>query len=146
VGLTTVLANRARLDDVVQEWGAHGLHVLPSGAVPPNPAELLGSPAMHRLVDLWRASYDHVVVDTAPLLPVADASVLSRVVDGTLVVAQAGRIRRAQLAQALSNLEQVSARVFGVVLNRVQRDDDSYAYERGEDVQPAAEAEPVPVA
>ncbi|MCU1614735.1 MAG: capsular exopolysaccharide family [Frankiales bacterium] len=132
VGLTTVLAGQAALEDVVQEWGEQGLAVLPSGAVPPNPAELLGSPAMRRLVALMRTSYEYVVVDTAPLLPVADATVLSRVVDGTVVVAQAGRVRRAQVGQALANLEQVSARVLGVVLNRVRRDNDLYAYEREE--------------
>jgi capsular exopolysaccharide synthesis family protein len=129
VGLTTILAGHAELEDVVQEWGEQGLAVLPSGAVPPNPAELLGSPAMRRLVDQMRMSYDHVIVDTAPLLPVVDATVLSRVVDGTVVVARAGAVRRAQLVEALANLERVSARVLGVVLNRVHRDDDSYAYE-----------------
>jgi polysaccharide biosynthesis transport protein len=134
VGLSTVLAQQAALDHVVQEWGAAGLHVLPSGPVPPNPAELLGSPAMRRLVEDLRRRYDYVIIDTAPLLPVADATVLSRLVDDTLVVAHARRIRRAQLSQALGNLEQVSAGVMGIVLNRVRGTGKPYAY-RGEAAQ-----------
>jgi polysaccharide biosynthesis transport protein len=132
VGLTTVLAGDAALGDVVQEWGSAGLEVLPSGAVPPNPTELLGSPAMRGLVGQMRAAYDYVVVDTAPLLPVADAAVLAGLVDGTVVVAHAGRVRRAQLSQALGNLERVSARILGVVLNQVRRDEESYSYRQRE--------------
>jgi polysaccharide biosynthesis transport protein len=140
VGLTTVLAGQADVDDVVQEWGSAGLRVLPSGAVPPNPAELLGSPAMRRLIAELRARYDHVVVDTTPVLPVADASVLSRLVDGLVVVANARRVRRRQLIQGLGDLAQVSARVLGVVLNQVRRDEESYSYGPRAGAAPAAEA------
>lgn len=128
VGLTTVLAGDADVADVVQDWGTSGLHVLPSGALPPNPTELLGSPAMRWLLDQLRRSYDYVVIDTAPLLPVADATVLAGLVDGTAVVAHVGRVRRTQLGQALAHLERVSARVLGVVLNQVRRDEESYSY------------------
>ena len=141
VGLTTVLARDAELVDVVQEWGTVGLHVLPSGTVPPNPTELLGSPAMRWLVEQMRRSYDYVVMDTSPLLPVADATVLAGLVDGTIVVANVGRVRRMQLVQALANLERVSARVLGVVLNQVRRDEETYTYrqrEGGSDVAPSA--------
>jgi capsular exopolysaccharide synthesis family protein len=130
VGLTTVLAGQADLDDVVQDWGSAGLAVLPSGPVPPNPAELLDSPAMRALLAELRTRYDHVVLDTTPVLPVADASVLSRVVDGVVVVANARRARRRHLAQSLGDLSRVSAGVLGVVLNQVRRDEDAYTYER----------------
>jgi capsular exopolysaccharide synthesis family protein len=140
-GLTTVLSGQAGVKEVVQEWGTHGLDVLASGPVPPNPAELLGSPAMRRLVQELRGSYDYVVVDTAPLLPVTDAAVLSRIVDGTIVVADAGRVRRGQVAQALANLDHVSGRVLGVVLNRVKRDETSYEYRY--DGEPTAAPRPV---
>lgn len=132
VGLTTVLAGQAEVEEVVQEWGRSGLSVLPSGSVPPNPGELLGSPAMRRLLAELRARYDYVVIDTPPLLPVADAAIVSSLVDGTVVVAHAGRVRRAQLAQALSNLERVSAPVSGLVLNRVRRDEEAYTYDNRE--------------
>ncbi|MGY1673607.1 polysaccharide biosynthesis tyrosine autokinase [Geodermatophilus sp. SYSU D00710] len=141
VGLTTVLARDADLEDVVQEWGTCGLHVLPSGAIPPNPTELLGSPAMRWLVDRVRQAYDYVVVDTSPLLPVADATVLAGLVDGTVVVANASRVRRTQLSHALGNLERVSARVLGVVLNHVRRDEEAYSYRQGEVVPERVTAE-----
>lgn len=145
VGLTTVLAGHADVDDVVQEWGGAGLSVLPSGPVPPNPAELLSSPAMRSLLADLRTRYDHVVVDTTPVLPVADASVLSRVVDGVVVVADARRVRRRQLSQGLGDLAQVSAPVLGVVLNRVRRDEESYTYGRSESVaDPAVHDVPAP--
>ena len=128
VGLTTVLADQAAFTDLVQDWGTAKLQVLPSGPVPPNPAELLGSPAMRRLLADLRLSYDYVVVDTTPVLPVADASVLSRLVDGMVVVANAGRVRRRQLAQSEKDLTQVSANILGVVLNGVRRDEESYTY------------------
>jgi capsular exopolysaccharide synthesis family protein len=132
VGLTTVLLGQVRPEDVVQVWGSAGLHVLPSGPVPPNPSELLGSPAMRHLLDGLRAAYDYVVLDTTPLLPVADAAILSRAVDGSIVVANATRVRRHQFAEALRTLEGVDARVLGVVLNQVRRAGDAYRYEQGE--------------
>jgi capsular exopolysaccharide synthesis family protein len=139
VGLTTVLVGQADIDDVVQEWGSAGLRVLPSGAVPPNPAELLGSPVMRAVVADLRSRYDYVVLDTTPVLPVADASVLSGVVDGMVVVANARRVRRRQLTQGLGDLSQVSARVLGVVLNQVRRDEETYSYAHtGSDAEPTA--------
>lgn len=145
VGLTTVLAGQADLEDVVQEWGAAGLAVLPSGPVPPNPAELLSSPAMRSLLGHLRARYDHVVIDTTPVLPVADACVLSRIVDGVVVVANTRRVRRRHLSQGLGDLAQVSARVLGVVLNQVRRDEESYSYGRTDaGTEPAAADVPAP--
>jgi succinoglycan biosynthesis transport protein ExoP len=141
VGLTTVLAGHAGFDDVVQDWGTSGLQVLPAGAVPPNPAELLSSPAMRRLISDLRAAYDYVVLDTTPVLPVTDASVLSRIVDGVVVVANTQRVRRPQLVQCLGDLSQVSARVLGVVLNQVRRDEEAYTYRQREDVADASDAD-----
>ncbi|MGY1692663.1 polysaccharide biosynthesis tyrosine autokinase [Geodermatophilus sp. SYSU D01105] len=129
-GLTTVLLGQAEVSDVVQEWGRTGLEVLTSGVLPPNPTELLASPAMHRLLDQLRASYDHVVIDCPPLLPVADGTILSTLVDGTIVLANATKVRRHQLAESLRNLSQVDARVLGVVLNQLDRGKDTYGYSR----------------
>ncbi len=129
-GLTTVLVGQATLDDVVQVWGTSGLEVLASGPIPPNPAELLGSPGMGHLLERMRSTYDYVVVDTAPVLAVTDPVVLARAVDGTLVVANAGRVRRAPLGETLATLSRVGSRVLGVVLNDVRRDEESYSYRR----------------
>lgn len=140
-GLTTVLLGQATLEDVVQPWGRAGLQVLASGTVPPNPVELLGSPAMARLVDGLREQYDYVVVDTSPVLPVADAAVLSRLVDGALMVVNAGLTRRDHLQESLANLDQVGATVLGVVLNAVRRDEEEYSYRPVDRPEPDAAAD-----
>ena len=118
-GLTSVLIGDADIEDVAQPMETEGLDVLASGPIPPNPSELLGSKAMQELLAAAMATYDFVVVDTAPLLAVTDAVVLSHYVGGTVVVAQSERVRRPQLQQSLEKLDAVEARMLGVVLNRV---------------------------
>jgi capsular exopolysaccharide synthesis family protein len=137
-GLTTVLLGQARVQEVVQDWGSVGLHVLASGPLPPNPTELLGSVPFRALLRDLRGVYDHVIVDSAPLLPVADAAVLSGLVDGTLLLVNVTKVRRHQLAESLGTLAQVDAPLLGVVLNQVARDERSYGYAQ----QPSAA--PVP--
>jgi len=127
-GLTTVLLGQAEVADVVQDWGTAGLQVLTSGPLPPNPSELLGSVGMRRLIAELRTDYDYVILDSAPLLPVADSAVLAGLVDGTLLLVNVTRVRRHQLAESLRNLAQVEAPVLGVVLNQVPRDERSYGY------------------
>lgn len=119
-GLTTVLIGRADLPDVTQPGGTPGLDVITSGAVPPNPSELLGSTAMESVLREAAQRYDVVVLDAPPLLPVTDAAVLSQVVGGVLVVAQNERVRHSDLERAMAKLEAVEAKVVGVVLNRVR--------------------------
>ncbi|MFC8190589.1 polysaccharide biosynthesis tyrosine autokinase [Cellulomonas sp. NPDC057328] len=121
VGLTTALIGRAPVDQLMQPWGNGMLHVLPSGQVPPNPSELLGSSAMSQLLSKLTAEYDIVLLDTPPLLPVTDAAILARLAGGALVVVGAGKITRHQLAGSLSALKTVDARVLGMVVNREPR-------------------------
>ena len=96
-----------------------GLCVLPSGELPPNPAELLGSRRMEDLLSELAGLVDLVIVDSPPLLPVTDAAVLAQRVDGVLVVLQAGVTRRAEAQHAVERLRQVNANVLGAVLNAV---------------------------
>jgi succinoglycan biosynthesis transport protein ExoP len=129
VGLTTVLIGRASVEDVVQPWGNGNLHVLPSGQIPPNPSELLGSRSMANLLDQLTREYDVVLIDTPPLLPVTDAAILAKLTGGALVVVGSERLHRQQLEEAMGALETVGARVLGVVLNRlVRKTGDAYAY------------------
>ncbi|MEE6283182.1 polysaccharide biosynthesis tyrosine autokinase [Georgenia sp. MJ170] len=128
VGLTTVLIGKATLGDVVQPWQDTSLDVLASGRVPPNPSELLGSRAMSRLLADLSTTYDVVVIDSPPLLPVTDAAILSKMVGGTLVVAGADSIHKAQLRTALESLAKVDADVLGLVLNKVERKSHSNYY------------------
>lgn len=130
-GLTSVLIGEAALEDVAQPIGSDGLEALSSGPIPPNPSELLGSERMRDLLEVAASRYDFVVVDTAPLLAVTDAAVLSRLVGGTIVVAQSERVKKPQLAESLEKLRVVEANVLGVLLNRVRpggRATANYAY------------------
>jgi len=114
-----VLIGEAKLDDVIQPWGDGNLHVLPAGQIPPNPSELLDSPAMADLLARLGERYDVILLDSPPLLPVTDAAILSRLTDGALVVVGCRTARRAQLADALNAVTAVEARVLGLVLNQV---------------------------
>ncbi|WP_138416455.1 polysaccharide biosynthesis tyrosine autokinase [Sinomonas gamaensis] len=116
VGLTDLLIGRADIEDAVQQWGRGGLHVLPAGSIPPNPSELLGSAAMHSLMQRLEDQFDYVLFDAPPLLPVTDAAVLTKTAGGAIVVVAAGRTHRSQLSAAVTSLENVGARVFGFVL------------------------------
>ena len=132
VGLTTVLIGRAEVEDVVQPFGKTSLDLLPSGQIPPNPSELLGSVAMADLLERLSGSYDMVLLDSPPLLPVTDGVVLSNLAGGALVVVGVDRIHRPQLQQSLESLETAGAHVFGIVMNKIaRREAATYGYGSG---------------
>ncbi len=116
-GLTEVLVGRAVFDDVVQQVGEN-LSVLPSGAIPPNPSELLSSRELDELLDAAGERYDLVLVDAPPVLSVADAIVVARRAVGLVVVVDARRTRRAQLRKLVDGVRLGGGRVVGAVLNR----------------------------
>ncbi|MGW9194340.1 polysaccharide biosynthesis tyrosine autokinase [Micromonospora chersina] len=139
VGLTDVLVGDVQVGDVVQRWGDKSLLVLPSGATPPNPSELLGSKAMADLLVALRESADIVIIDTAPLLAVTDGVVVAVQADGALLVTQQGRTSRSQVAAAAHALHSVSVRLLGCVLNMAKvAKADAYQYEAYKVVVPAA--------
>jgi capsular exopolysaccharide synthesis family protein len=121
VGLTDVLIGRYELDDVLQPFGAHSLTVLGAGATPPNPSELLGSTSMRNTLDELRRRFDYVLIDGAPVLPVTDSTVLTRLADGAIIVAGSGVVSKDQFDHALETFATVNGTVLGVVLNRVPR-------------------------
>jgi capsular exopolysaccharide synthesis family protein len=132
VGLTTVLIGRAEVEDVVQPLGKASLDLLPAGQIPPNPSELLGSVAMADLLEQLSGTYDMVLLDSPPLLPVTDAVVLSNLAGGALVVVGADRTHRPQLQQSLESLETAGAHLFGIVMNKIaRREAAAYAYGYG---------------
>ena len=132
-GLTTVLIGQAKVADLVQPWQDGAVDVLTSGLIPPNPSELLGSWAMERLLEELTSTYDVVLLDSPPLLPVTDAALLSKLAGGSLVVVGADRIRRPQLQEALSSLETAGAHLHGLVLNKITRQESNtyYRYDSG---------------
>jgi capsular exopolysaccharide synthesis family protein len=135
-GLTTVLAGRHELRDVVVSYGRNTLSVLPSGPTPPNPSELLGSQQMADLLGTLANHYDIVVVDAPPLLPVTDAAVLASAADGAVLVLRHGKTRREDAERAIQALAAVNAKMLGTVLNfapkRTRRGGyDGYGYGYG---------------
>lgn len=113
VGLTRVLAGRTRLAEAVQPWGGGAFDVLSSGPIPPNPSELLGSNQMQATLDEARASYDVVLVDTPPLLPVTDAAAIAPATDGAVIVCRFKQTTRPQLEAAVKALRAVGAEPLG---------------------------------
>ncbi|WP_137119548.1 polysaccharide biosynthesis tyrosine autokinase [Segeticoccus rhizosphaerae] len=131
VGLTSVLIGQAELDDVLQSFADTHVSVLGAGPIPPNPSELLGSPAMRDTLRELEKRFDYVIIDAPPLLPVTDAAVLSTLADGVVVIVGAGTTAREQLHKSLQSLEQVKGRLLGLVLNKLPRKGpDSYSYYR----------------
>jgi succinoglycan biosynthesis transport protein ExoP len=127
-GLSDLLIGRLELPDVLQPWGRQHLAVLPAGPVPPNPTELLGSPAMAAVIEDLQRQHDYVVIDAPPTLLVADAAVLSRVASVLLAVPH-GRVSRAAVASVMRSLRSVGANVIGVVGTMVTAtDDDTVSY------------------
>lgn len=128
VGLTNVLAGEVGLESVLQPWGRADMTVMTSGTLPPNPSELLGSPAMSVLVAELRNDFDIIIIDTPPLLPVTDAAVASALADGVVVVVRHAKTTVNQVTQSLRSLHAVDARVLGMILNMTPtKGSDAYA-------------------
>ncbi len=129
VGLTTALVEPETDPlSLLQETKVPGLRVLTSGPLPPNPSEMLGSARMKELLDVLSREADIIVLDTPPVLAVADAAVLASETDGVLLVVDAGSTQREMARRALASLEKVHARLLGVVLNRVSERQAGYSY------------------
>lgn len=116
-GLTHLVLGFAQMEEVIRPTQVENLHVLPAGALPPNPSELLGGPRMREVVEQLGEGFDLILMDTPPLLAAADASVLGRLADGVILVIRAGHTDRGAAQQALQQLRTVGARVLGAVLN-----------------------------
>lgn len=129
VGFSTVLSGAASLGDVLQTTKFPGLTVLTSGAVPPNPSELLSSLAAKKLISQMRAQFDYVIIDSSPLLAVTDAALLAASADGVLIIARYGQTKRDQLTHAVGNLRDVGASILGTIFTMTPtRGDSSYSY------------------
>lgn len=128
-GLTSVLTGQQSLAAAVKDTSIDNLQILTSGPIPPNPSELLSSKKMANLLVELREKYDIIIVDTPPVLAVADAQIVSTLCDGTVLVLNAGRVKRELAAKAKANLEHAKARILGVVLNNLERKTaDAYYY------------------
>ncbi len=116
-GLTTMFVEPEALENPpLVETGVENLWLLPSGPLPPNPADLLGSRRMEEIIAVLRARADILLFDAPPVVVVTDAAVLGMKVDGVLLVVASGRTRRDDVQQARELLERVHVRIIGAVL------------------------------
>jgi len=128
-GLTTWLSGEKNLDVLLQVCAkTPNLKILTSGPVPPNPAELLGSEEMRRLLGKLSERFAHIIIDSPPAISFTDASILSTMVDGVMLVVHGGRSSRAVVRRAKQQLLDVGAHIFGVVLNNVKLESQDYYY------------------
>jgi len=128
LGLTSVLAGECSLDKALQPTNHPGLFLLPSGPVPPNPAELLQSAAMKETIADLETRAETVIFDSPPALLVADAMLLAGELDAAIVVSESGGVTRKEVQHVRDTLQLAKARILGVVLNKVQETPGSYYY------------------
>jgi capsular exopolysaccharide synthesis family protein len=133
-GLSSFLSSElseAEVLAMVTQVPVNGLHVLTAGPIPPNPAELLGSDQMRRLMIILQSKFNHVVVDSPPVSSFTDGVLISSMVDGVLLVVHGGKSSRHVVKRSRQLLQDVGAKIFGVVLNNVNlHSHDYYYYQR----------------
>ncbi|MCB0320646.1 MAG: polysaccharide biosynthesis tyrosine autokinase [Bdellovibrionales bacterium] len=127
-GVVEVLTGLSPVDELILPDILPGVSVLPSGRIPPNPAELIGSKEMRNLLASLSDQFDFIVIDTPPVLPVTDSVVLSRLVDGVIFVVKGGTTPRRIIADAKDRLVSVGARILGTILNDVNFSSGDYYY------------------
>jgi capsular exopolysaccharide synthesis family protein len=144
-GLSSLLAGGKGVAGCVHPTQMERLFLLPAGPIPPNPAELLASGRFKEILDEALAKFDHIVIDSAPVLGLADAPMLASSVEGTLMVIEAGAIRRAAALNAVNRLRASEARLIGAILTKFNAlkvgygygygygyGEDAYAYREGD--------------
>jgi len=140
--VTDLIMGKMSLDEVTLTPGLDNLHLITSGAIPPNPTELIESKSLEDFIKEARKEYDIIIFDSTPILSTADAAILGTKVDGVLLVYRVGSVSRGLLKRATSQLNQVECNLLGVVLNGMKPDVSpdfqdykyySYYYAYGED-------------
>ncbi|MCB9476031.1 MAG: polysaccharide biosynthesis tyrosine autokinase [Deltaproteobacteria bacterium] len=127
-GLTSLVMGESELEETVMATEVPNLFLLPSGPIPPNPAELLGSEQCHETLRRLDEHFDLVLFDSPPVVAVTDAAVLSRLVDGTIVVVKAGKTTTEMFKKALRQLEDVKSHTLGSILNDFNLRGEGYRY------------------
>jgi capsular exopolysaccharide synthesis family protein len=132
IGLSNFLSGHGDLDSIVKKSEIPNLLYIPSGPIPPNPSELLGSNLFKRMLESLEGRFDHILLDSPPVLGFADAIVLASSVDGVILTALGGKTPRDTLERAKEALQQTQTKILGVVINRVdiRRSDYGYYYYR----------------
>ncbi len=120
-GLSHLLSGQVTAEQAICKTQIEGLDIIFAGPYPPNPTELVGSPAFKEFLDSQRANYDYIIVDAAPLGLVIDAAVMASVCDGAVIVINAGTIKYRMAQGVKAQLQKSGCKILGVVLNQVSR-------------------------
>ncbi len=128
VGLSEILIGKTSLEETIQKYNDN-LDILPSGNIPPNPAEMLSSHAMTTLLEILKEKYNIVILDSPPIQAVADAQILSAKVDGTILVVKSEKTKKESIIEAKNLLTKVGANIIGTVLNAVEYTRGKYYYD-----------------
>ena len=128
LGLSNYLSGEVPLERIVSETDIPNLYVIPSGTVPPNASELVSSEKMHHLLQQLSRIYDHILIDSPPLVSVTDALIMSTMADGVILVVSSGKCTRDVLRYSTQQLAKVQARVLGTVLNNFDFKQGEYGY------------------
>lgn len=126
-GLTNILMDEAINSEVIHKMaGSENLYILPSGPIPPNPAELLGSNKMKDFIGKLRETFDMVIIDSPPLALVTDAAIISTIVDGTILIVEAGDTKIDAVKHSKEVLDKLGSKILGVVLNKIPLNENEY--------------------
>ena len=128
IGLSNCISMGTALSDAVQKTSIEGLYALTGGVIPPNPSELLGSERMKNLLQRAKEQYDYVLIDTPPVMPVTDALIVSRFVDGMILVIASAEVKVEMARDVKNQLVNAGANILGVVLNKVRSEHHGYGY------------------
>lgn len=128
-GLTTVLADEAPPEEGILSTRLPGLFILPSGPIPPNPAEVLASRRMGEFIELAKVRFDFVLYDSPPVLPASDSLILASLAEGVILVVKCGGFPYKMIRQAKEKLEGVKANLLGILLNSVDLKRHGYHYQ-----------------
>lgn len=128
VGLSSCISMGTALSDAVQKTSIEGLYALTGGVISPNPSELLGSEQMKNVLQRAKEQYDYVLIDTPPVMPVTDALIVGRFVDGMILVIASAEVKVEMARDVKNQLVNAGANILGVVLNKVRSEHHGYGY------------------
>jgi succinoglycan biosynthesis transport protein ExoP len=127
-GLSSYLSGNSDLESVIKSSEVPNLHFVPAGPIPPNPSELIGSSLFKQMLQTLEERFDHVLIDSPPVLGFADSTILSTCVDGIILVVTGGKTPRETLQRTKEAILQVNGKILGVVINRVNIHRSEYGY------------------
>ncbi len=130
-GLSNFLAGEDNLNTLVQPTADAGVSLMPAGPIPPNPAELLSNNRLPELIELLKGRYNYVVIDSPPVLGLADAPLISRAVEGVVYTIEANGAKIKGIESALQRLQMARATIFGAILSKHDNKNAQYGYGYG---------------